>query len=128
MDSKTKEAEIQQNKIEEKKTKTKIKNYITKLDKKKISTLFICYSLAIFLLGFNINQNKNTINLLHESEDKNKTTTTIQEKPKMALALSNKNINCQVNSFNNIVKIICLNKIKLFSLGNNFNYTKCDFN
>lgn len=115
---------------------------IKRMTFQKIATLFICYTIAIFLLGFNITQNKDTIQLLEKSTNQNqaqnegethKRTANINTKPTKnnpdSLKLSNYegNPNCHVNKSKNIVTILCHNNIKKFSLGSKFNYSKCNF-
>jgi len=108
---------------------TKPKNQLSKANKSKIAIFFICYSITIFLLSVGINQNKDTINILksdmkeYDELSKNRTNNT-----KDFNEDKDKRIICHVNDFSNVVSVYCFDKIKQFSLGETFNYTKCDFN
>ena len=127
--------------IKETKNNKKQSKPIKRVTFQKIATLFICYTIAIFLLGFNTTQNKNTIQLLENNEkstNKNQAQNegeTLNDHKRAtnnnpdSLKLSNYegNPNCHVNKSKNIVTILCHNNIKKFSLGTKFNYSKCNF-
>lgn len=128
--------------IKETKNNKKQSKPIKRMTFQKIATLFICYTIAIFLLGFNTTQNKDTIQLLEKSTNQNqaqnegethKRTANINTKPtksnpdSLKLSSYEGNPNCHVNKSKNIVTILCHNNIKMFSLGSKFNYSKCNF-
>lgn len=130
--------------IKETKNNKKQSKPIKSMTFRKIATLFICYTIAIFLLGFNTTQNKNTIQLLEnnkkstnknqaqnegetDNNNNNNTKTTKNNPDSLKLSNYEGNPNCHVDKSKNIVTILCHNNIKKFSLGSKFNYSKCNF-
>ena len=87
----------------------KLKDKKKQMTKKKIGMFLFCYGLSIFLLSFNISATMN-----HVQSASN-------------FVLEKKNSTCEINEYAKIITLKCPSNSKVFSLGQNFDFSLCAF-